>query len=250
VAPLDEWSVRHRDLYLTTNNTHERQILKPPAGFEPAIPASERPLGSAYTRKHVKEMEITAVYTSLTTSTADYIRCNCSHYHFKVMIWLIIWRKEHSACLRPSYVPWSNLVCYVENSIVRCERVTHSHAHIDSYWHLVNDSVGGHAESSSTVGMKRKLKLTYKKKERKRKYGNVKYAYVTGNIHEYEPHRPSECKLKYRLYNIVTSPAVLLLKYIAQYPFIHFSLDWYLKEPPSHSPCSQHFLQFHTFDAE
>jgi hypothetical protein len=29
----------------------------------------------------------------------------------------------------------------------------------------VNDSVGGHAESSSTVGMKRKLKLTYRKKE-------------------------------------------------------------------------------------
>jgi hypothetical protein len=29
----------------------------------------------------------------------------------------------------------------------------------------VNGSVGGHAESGSTVGMKRELKLTYRKKE-------------------------------------------------------------------------------------
>jgi hypothetical protein len=91
-TPLDEWSARRRDLYLTTNNTHDRQISMRPAGFESAIPASERPLGSAYTRKHVKEMETTAVYISLTTSTADCIRCNCFHYHFKIMIWLIIWR--------------------------------------------------------------------------------------------------------------------------------------------------------------
>jgi hypothetical protein len=59
----------------------------------------------------------------------------------------------------------------------------------------VNVSVGGHDESSSTVGMKRKLKL--KKKKKRRKYGNVNYEYVTGDIHDYEPHRPSECRLKY-----------------------------------------------------
>ena len=40
---LDEWSARRRDLYLTTNNISKRQISMPPAGFEPAIPASERP---------------------------------------------------------------------------------------------------------------------------------------------------------------------------------------------------------------
>jgi hypothetical protein len=42
-TPLDEWPVRCRDLYLTTQNTHNRQTSMPPAGFEPAIPASERP---------------------------------------------------------------------------------------------------------------------------------------------------------------------------------------------------------------
>jgi hypothetical protein len=42
-TPLDDWSARRRDLYLTTNNTHSRQIFMPSAGFEPAIPASELP---------------------------------------------------------------------------------------------------------------------------------------------------------------------------------------------------------------
>ena len=32
-----------RDLYLTTHNTIKRQISMPPVGFEPTIPASERP---------------------------------------------------------------------------------------------------------------------------------------------------------------------------------------------------------------
>jgi hypothetical protein len=34
-TPLDEWSARHRDLYLTTHNTHNRQTSMPPVGFEP-----------------------------------------------------------------------------------------------------------------------------------------------------------------------------------------------------------------------
>jgi hypothetical protein len=39
---LDEWSARRWDLYLTTHNTYKRNTLRP-AGFEPTIPASERP---------------------------------------------------------------------------------------------------------------------------------------------------------------------------------------------------------------
>ena len=41
--PLDEWSARRRDLYLTTHNTHKKQTFMPRLGFEPTIPASERP---------------------------------------------------------------------------------------------------------------------------------------------------------------------------------------------------------------
>ena len=42
-TPLDERSARRRDLYLTTHDTHNRQISMPPVGFEPTISAGERP---------------------------------------------------------------------------------------------------------------------------------------------------------------------------------------------------------------
>ena len=42
-TPLDEWSARRWDLYLTTHDTHNRQISMPPVGFEPKISAGERP---------------------------------------------------------------------------------------------------------------------------------------------------------------------------------------------------------------
>jgi len=42
-TPLDEWSPRRRDLYLTTHNTHNIQTSVPPVGFEPTISAGERP---------------------------------------------------------------------------------------------------------------------------------------------------------------------------------------------------------------
>ena len=42
-TPLDEWSTRRRDLYLTTHNTYNRQTSMPPEGFEPTISAGERP---------------------------------------------------------------------------------------------------------------------------------------------------------------------------------------------------------------
>jgi len=40
--PLDGWSARRKDLYLT-NNTQKRQKSMLPAGFEPTIPANKRP---------------------------------------------------------------------------------------------------------------------------------------------------------------------------------------------------------------
>ena len=45
-TPLDEWSARRRDLYLTTHDTHNRQIAMPPVGFEPTISAGARLLRS------------------------------------------------------------------------------------------------------------------------------------------------------------------------------------------------------------
>ena len=36
-TPLDKWSARRRDLYLTTHDTRNRQISMSPVGFEPTI---------------------------------------------------------------------------------------------------------------------------------------------------------------------------------------------------------------------
>jgi hypothetical protein len=40
---LDKGSAGRRDFCLTTHNTHKKQPYMPPLGFEPAIPATERP---------------------------------------------------------------------------------------------------------------------------------------------------------------------------------------------------------------
>ena len=55
-APLDEWSARRRDLYLTTHDTHNRQISMPQVGFEPKISAGERP-AAAHLLRSWKEKE-------------------------------------------------------------------------------------------------------------------------------------------------------------------------------------------------
>jgi hypothetical protein len=49
-TPLDEWSSLPRDLYLTIHNTYKRQTSMPSAGFEHAIPVSERPQTQALDR--------------------------------------------------------------------------------------------------------------------------------------------------------------------------------------------------------
>ena len=53
-TPLDEWSARRRDLYLTTHDTHNRQISTPPVGFEPTISAGERPQAAHLLRSLVR----------------------------------------------------------------------------------------------------------------------------------------------------------------------------------------------------
>jgi hypothetical protein len=47
---LDEWSVRHRDIYLTLTNPQKGETTTNSVGFEPAIPTSERPHTHAFER--------------------------------------------------------------------------------------------------------------------------------------------------------------------------------------------------------
>jgi hypothetical protein len=49
-TPLDEWSARRSDIYLTTHNNHNRQIYMPPVGFELTTLANERQQTHKYAR--------------------------------------------------------------------------------------------------------------------------------------------------------------------------------------------------------
>ena len=53
-TPLDEGSARSRDNYLTTHDTHNRQISMPPVGFEPMVSAGERPQAARLLRSWVR----------------------------------------------------------------------------------------------------------------------------------------------------------------------------------------------------
>ena len=53
-TPLDKRSARRRDLYLTTHDTHNRQISMPPVGFEPTISAGERSKAARLLRSWVR----------------------------------------------------------------------------------------------------------------------------------------------------------------------------------------------------
>jgi len=71
-TPLDEWSARRRDLYLTTHNNHNRQTSMPPVGFEPSI--SEQP--QSYALDHVATG--TGKLFILTIGDRPPKRCSCS----------------------------------------------------------------------------------------------------------------------------------------------------------------------------
>ena len=66
-TPLDEWSARRTDLYLTTHNIHIRQTFMPPVGIEPTVSAGERPQTCTLDR--------TATGTSITASYISIFTC-------------------------------------------------------------------------------------------------------------------------------------------------------------------------------
>jgi hypothetical protein len=78
-TPLDEWSARRRDLYLTTHNTDKRQTSMPAAGFEPTIRTSERPQTHALDRG-ATGTDRAQIYFPLILLHLDLFGCvNCSH---------------------------------------------------------------------------------------------------------------------------------------------------------------------------
>jgi hypothetical protein len=81
-TPLDEWSVRRRDLYLTTHNTHKKKTSMSSEGFEPTVPASQRSqthsldhtatgTGELHFRFRNFQHQVTSDFTRSTTDMED-----------------------------------------------------------------------------------------------------------------------------------------------------------------------------------
>ena len=106
-TPLDEWSARRRDLYLTTHNTHNRQTSMSPAGFEPTISACEGPqtyavdraaTGSGYNLK----------YTALNCIPCFAYVCNLVLSRRYLVI-----RQQGAKYDRQKATGWYRLLCYL-----------------------------------------------------------------------------------------------------------------------------------------
>ena len=82
-TPLDDWSARRRDLYLTTHNTHNRQISMPPVRFEPTISAGERPQTYALDRAATGTGLILLYQNKKKNYTKTRFRC-CHHRTVKL----------------------------------------------------------------------------------------------------------------------------------------------------------------------
>ena len=99
-TPLDEWSARRRDLYLTTHDTHNRQISMPPVGFEPTISAVDRPAADQLLRSWVR----------IPPGALIFVCCECRVLSSRGLCDELITRPEESQRM------WCVVVCDLETS--------------------------------------------------------------------------------------------------------------------------------------
>ena len=99
-TPLDEWSARRRDLYLTTHDIHNRQISMPPVGFEATISAGERPQAACLLRSWVR----------IPPGSWIFVCCECRVLSGRGLCDELITRPEES------YRLWCIVVCDLETS--------------------------------------------------------------------------------------------------------------------------------------
>ena len=102
-TPLDAWSARRRDLYLTSHNTHNRQTSMPPVGFEPTISAGE--LGPARNSGSSGQF-----WTRLATNWQDTVSYIAVFRDVTPYILIQIWRRFGGIyCLRHNSI--RRLIC-------------------------------------------------------------------------------------------------------------------------------------------
>ena len=99
-TPRDEWSARRRDLYLTTHDTHNRQISMPSVGFEATISAGEWPVAAHLLRSWVR----------IPLGAWIFVCCECRVLSGRGLCDELITRPEES------YRLWCVVVCDLETS--------------------------------------------------------------------------------------------------------------------------------------
>jgi len=88
-TPLDEWSARCRDLYLTKHNTHDRHLWTP-VGFEPTVSAGERP------QTHALDRATTGTGSDILIVIKCLITCN---YTEPILSHILFLLKNISVCV-------------------------------------------------------------------------------------------------------------------------------------------------------
>jgi hypothetical protein len=83
-TPLEKWSARRTDLFLTTHSTLNRQTSLLPAGFEPTIPASEPP-----PRRHwnATRTYFSLSFVSLIKLDRNLVSSGCAACHGRTTPW-------------------------------------------------------------------------------------------------------------------------------------------------------------------
>ena len=99
-TPLDEWSARRRHLYLTTHDSHNRQISMPPVGFKPKISAGEWPQAARLLRSWVR----------IPPGALIFVYCDCRVLSGRGLCDELITHPEES------YRLWCVVVCDLETS--------------------------------------------------------------------------------------------------------------------------------------
>jgi len=118
-TPLEEWSTRRRDLYLTTHDTHNRKISMPPVGFEPTISAGERPQTYALDRAatgtgtHNRLLFLIFKIIRLPPHNISFSRSLALH---NVFLWYPSWTMQH--CVqRPCFLSFPQHVIHWESEL-------------------------------------------------------------------------------------------------------------------------------------
>jgi len=124
-TPIDGWSARRRDLYLTTQNTHNRQKSIPPVGSDTTIPARERPQSHSHWDRHFE----------VVTKRKWHVYCRsylCHHHHHTTKLGahslILLLRALYSRSLQTLQPPkfqilqtiWSTIFYYTESRSACC----------------------------------------------------------------------------------------------------------------------------------